>query len=1027
MTDLNDNSREEEEGKGLDLSSSATAALEREFKPEPWWVSTGRSFGRFCAKLLVALVGFLLDCVKGILTVVGGIFYGIYLLFKTAFLGIRGAVRYFKDEDWAGRLSFLVMGFAHLKHKVWADGVVYLAVEIIFIVWLAISGVSSLAGLSLTNAPVEGAQVLLIQGIFAIILVGLFLVVYYLHAKAVHDLYMIVYEPEYKAARKTRIKVLESNSSYPEILGAKTPWGIKKAAFETYGFSELESRYISYVPWKKASREYKGFDLVIHKAILVYNKLGEKLYEGYAKLCKDIRLKGWGDIFSRFLEWKFAPKHDQRGYQYLHGELNRELLAFVHRYDKYNQYHATMRDARAKLTVYGDIGAIVKAYRGEDAISLKQKAARAAGKPVGPQASEILMLRNPALVEDAVYGRDEASQARETIVTGKIKAKDAGFRISQAFMTSEGASLNVAKIFLKAAKKAKNEGRDVKDILIDECHALEERESAWLDKEGKKGETSPKLLATRLVGAFEIEYRLALQIAKDFLFAKKVSGMESKVGAKEAGKDPRSYLRKNFKIAYDELRGAPLEEILKVQRTAIEASNEAFEKANQARKAAYHKLQEAYANAGKYRPFLNNRLLFIKAALSEGLDTRTAKIAYANLKKLSKLPDGESTALMLSKTSGALVAEEDADFYGQPVYFKKKVKQFADEKFAITIMSLPVLGILVFSVVPLIFSILIAFTNWNRSHMDKMFTWNLDAWSELLNLGGGSEFISTFGELLLWTLVWAVLATFLNYIFGIVLALMINRKSIRLKKMWRTIFVVTIAVPQFITLLSIARLFGESGAVNTWLMTQSWYRQGLAPALKIGYTSPSGEFTPWPFPFLGTGAATGDLSYVDAAGQTHMIIRAFWPKMFIIIINMWVGIPYTMLSTSGILMNIPDDLYESAQIDGANKWRQFWSITMPYIIFVTGPSLLTQFIGNINNFNVIYFLNGGGLQGNGLYEKAGATSLLITWIYNLTTGTTTPDYSIASVMGCFIFMLCGFFSLVAYGKLGAVKNEEDFQ
>ncbi|WZU01535.1 ABC transporter permease subunit [Erysipelothrix sp. D19-032] len=67
-----------------------------------------------------------------------------------------------------------------------------------------------------------------------------------------------------------------------------------------------------------------------------------------------------------------------------------------------------------------------------------------------------------------------------------------------------------------------------------------------------------------------------------------------------------------------------------------------------------------------------------------------------------------------------------------------------------------------------------------------------------------------------------------------------------------------------------------------------------------------------------------------------------------------------MLITSGILMNIPQDMYESARIDGAGPVRQFFSITLPYMLSVTTPYLITQFIGNLNNFNLIYLLTGGG-------------------------------------------------------------------
>jgi arabinogalactan oligomer/maltooligosaccharide transport system permease protein len=132
-----------------------------------------------------------------------------------------------------------------------------------------------------------------------------------------------------------------------------------------------------------------------------------------------------------------------------------------------------------------------------------------------------------------------------------------------------------------------------------------------------------------------------------------------------------------------------------------------------------------------------------------------------------------------------------------------------------------------------------------------------------------------------------------------------------------------------------------------------------------------------------------------------------------------------MLVTTGILSNIPKDLFEAARVDGANPFVIFAKITMPYVLFVTTPYLITQFIGNINNFNVIYFLTGGGpatLQ----YYQAGKTDLLVTWLYKLTTGT-MKDYSYASTIGILVFILSATFSLIAYRSTSSYKREEDFQ
>ena len=132
-----------------------------------------------------------------------------------------------------------------------------------------------------------------------------------------------------------------------------------------------------------------------------------------------------------------------------------------------------------------------------------------------------------------------------------------------------------------------------------------------------------------------------------------------------------------------------------------------------------------------------------------------------------------------------------------------------------------------------------------------------------------------------------------------------------------------------------------------------------------------------------------------------------------------------MLIATGILMNIPADLYESARIDGANAFQTYSKITLPYMLFVTGPYLLTSFTSNINNFNVIYLLTQGKPLSLELSGNAGYTDLLITWLYKMTV--TDSNYKIAAVIGILVFVVTAVISLVVYNLIPSVKNEEDFQ
>ncbi|MDY4724318.1 MAG: ABC transporter permease subunit, partial [Bacilli bacterium] len=339
--------------------------------------------------------------------------------------------------------------------------------------------------------------------------------------------------------------------------------------------------------------------------------------------------------------------------------------------------------------------------------------------------------------------------------------------------------------------------------------------------------------------------------------------------------------------------------------------------------------------------------------------------------------------------------EEHQDkFVGKPKSFKEQMNGLLNENFHVSILLLPILGIILFTIVPLVFSILIAFTNYSSGHQppNQLFTWyGFENFITLFAAPADSVYAmlpSALVKTLGWTICWTIIATFSNYFLGIILALLINKKSIKFKKLWRTIFIMTIAVPQFISLMSIGVLLKDVGAVGTWWANTFGSRLGF-----------------------GTDPTNG----------------AIISKIIIIIVNIWIGIPYTMLSTTGILMNIPNDLYESATVDGAGPFTQFTKITLPYILFVTGSYLITQFIGNINNFNVIFFLTGGGPNISGTALQVGHTDLLITFIYKMVTSNNNPQFGIASTIGIVIFVVCAFFSIIMYNKSSSVQAEDQFQ
>lgn len=312
---------------------------------------------------------------------------------------------------------------------------------------------------------------------------------------------------------------------------------------------------------------------------------------------------------------------------------------------------------------------------------------------------------------------------------------------------------------------------------------------------------------------------------------------------------------------------------------------------------------------------------------------------------------------------------------------REDIKSLFDGNLHITLMTLPCVGILVFNIVPLVFMICMAFTSYSKegSHL-QLFDWNgLTQFIRVLNMQGsiGRQFWSV----LAWTVVWAIFATFLNYIMGMILAMIINRKDTHGKAFWRFCFILSIAVPQFVSLMIMRTMLQPQGAINVLLQNA-----GLIDG---------------PLPFL---------------------TNATWARITVIVINLWVGIPYTMLQVTGILQNIPAELYEAAKMDGAGPVTIFFKITLPYMLFVTTPYLITSFCGNINNFNIIYLLSGGGPTNVG--DTAGQTDLLVTWLYKLTID--KQYYNIGAVIGIITFIVLSVVTLITYRNSKSYKNEEAF-
>lgn len=230
-----------------------------------------------------------------------------------------------------------------------------------------------------------------------------------------------------------------------------------------------------------------------------------------------------------------------------------------------------------------------------------------------------------------------------------------------------------------------------------------------------------------------------------------------------------------------------------------------------------------------------------------------------------------------------------------------------------------------------------------------------------------------------WTIIWTLCSTLLPYFFGLIQALILNHKSVKLKKVFQSILILPWAIPQMVSLLVFRNLLnGQFSPVNQLLL-----RLGLISE-NIGFISDP--------------------------------ISA---KIVVICVSFWLGFPMFMLMMMGVLSNLDHSLYEAAAIDGASSIQQFGKITLPLVFKATMPNLVMSMAANFNGFGLIYFLTQGGPI-NTEMQFAGDTDILISWIYKLTLN--QQMYVIAAVMSVLLFIFVGVVSLWNFRRTTSFKE-----
>jgi arabinogalactan oligomer/maltooligosaccharide transport system permease protein len=283
------------------------------------------------------------------------------------------------------------------------------------------------------------------------------------------------------------------------------------------------------------------------------------------------------------------------------------------------------------------------------------------------------------------------------------------------------------------------------------------------------------------------------------------------------------------------------------------------------------------------------------------------------------------------------------------------------------------------SLVPNVYSLYLAFTNYSIYHFDS---YDLVGLKNFYRIFSGRElqvFMLVFG----WTLVWSVVGVAGSVLVGLVLALVLNQPNLGGRNLYRTLFIVPWAIPAFISVMMWQGLFNTKyGSINLML-------RGLGGML---------------------GLHLFDIDWLHQMGPARAAV---------LIVNVWLAFPFMMTVILGALQSISADLYEAASVDGASRVRQFFAITIPQLRSAMLPVIISSFAFNFNQFGGIYLLTGGGPPlPNGV--SAGATDILVTHAYHL--AFVQFLFGTACAYAVLIFIVVAGLSLVNFNLAGVFEE-----
>ncbi len=307
----------------------------------------------------------------------------------------------------------------------------------------------------------------------------------------------------------------------------------------------------------------------------------------------------------------------------------------------------------------------------------------------------------------------------------------------------------------------------------------------------------------------------------------------------------------------------------------------------------------------------------------------------------------------------------------------KRQKRLKDTIKAMPYLLPAVISILIFTIFPIIYTVVIAFTDYTMYSQGNIKFVGFANFIEVLTGPFKDVFLPVFG----WNIIFAVVSTAGTFFLGLIVAMAVNNPNIKEKSVYRAILIIPWALPATVAILSWQGLLnGSYGAINNLLLNLHLISNPI----------------PW-------------------------LTDPTWARVALIIVNIWLGFPYMMNVCLGALGAIPDSYYEAADVDGASKWLQFRKITLPSLAQISYPLLISSFAFNFNNFGSAFLITKGGPPRMAT-QFAGYTDILASVNYKLSTQ--FGRFEIASAISIIILLILGTISYYQMKLSGQFEEVE---